>query len=185
MERVHALAGLGCLGVGGLLERGPQVEADCLQLGGSGLAELVVELLEGGCVLAFSGPDHRAAAVVVGDHGQIPVSLAVGDLVDPDPVDLLQAGVVELVGHDPGHDVGHRLPRTAQQPGDRGLVHPLSEPGDDVFEVAGEPGARPGPGHLLGADPTTSPAPQPADLGTQEHLVAPRSNPRQDLLERS
>ena len=64
-------------------------------------------------MVAFEGgqySDHRARTVVVGDHGQVPVALAVGHLVDPDPVDLLQAGVVELVGHDPAHDARDRLP---------------------------------------------------------------------------
>jgi hypothetical protein len=34
--------------------------------------------------------------VVVGDHGQVAVTLAVGGLVDADPVQPVQAGVIEV-----------------------------------------------------------------------------------------
>jgi hypothetical protein len=35
-------------------------------------------------------------AVVVGDHRQVAVALAVGDLVDADAVQVVQAGLVEV-----------------------------------------------------------------------------------------
>ena len=182
MEGICALAGLRCAAVGGLLERGTQIHRHRVQPSGSGLTQLVIELLEGARLLAFAGPDHRAGTVVVGDHGQVAVALAVTHLVHPDPVDLIEAGVVELVGHHPFQN-GDRLPGAAQQSGERGLVHPLRQPGHDVFEVAGEPRPRPGPGHLLGDHPCAASTHQPADLAAQEHLAraqvqAPPAPPR-------
>jgi hypothetical protein len=126
------------------------------------------ELLQGGAGLAFADPDDRTVAVVVGDHRQVAVALAVGDLIDPDPVQPVQAVIVDVRGNDPDHDRGHGLPGAAQQPGDGGLVGALGQPGDDVFEVAGEPGGWARPGHRLGPHPLTAPAGQPADLGLQE-----------------
>jgi len=63
---------------------------------------------------------------VVGDHGQVAVALAVGDLVDADLVEAVQAGVVDVGGDHPDHDRGDRLPGAAQQPGDGGLVGALA-----------------------------------------------------------
>ena len=119
-------------------------------------------------VTSLAGPDDRAVTVVVGDHGQVAVALAVGHLVDPDAVDPVEPGVVEQVGDDVGDDAGDGLPRAAQQPGDRGFVHPLRQPPHHVLEVAGEPGVRSRPGHRLGADPPAPAAIQAADLGPQE-----------------
>jgi hypothetical protein len=104
---------------------------------------------------------------VVGDHGQVAVALAVGDLVDADPVEPVQAGIVQVISHHAHRDGGHGLPGAAQQPGDGGLVGALGQVGHDVFEVAGEPGCWSGPRHRLGADPAAAPAGQPADLGLQ------------------
>jgi len=84
--------------------------------------ELLVERLQGLGVLALFRPHHGAVPVVVGDDGDVAVLRAVGDLVHPDAVQGLEAGVVDGFGHDPDDDGGHRLPRAAKQPGDRGLV---------------------------------------------------------------
>jgi hypothetical protein len=141
------------------------------QLGGAVGAEGVEEAFQGGAGHALPGPDDRAVAVVVGDHGQVAVTLTVGDLIDPDAVQALQAGIVQVLSHHAHRDGGHRLPGAAQQSGDGGLVGALGQVGHDIFEVAGEPGTRTGPGHGLGADPLAVPAGQPADLGLQ---VQPR-----------
>jgi len=109
---------------------------------------------------------------VVGDHGQVTVVLAVGDLGDPDPVDLVEAGVVEVVGHYPADDVGDGLPAHPQQPRHRCLVDPLGQPADHVFEVAGAAGPRPSPRHVLGADPTAAAAVQTADPTGYEQPAA-------------
>jgi hypothetical protein len=72
-----------------------------------------------------------------------------------------------VISHHPGHDRGHRRPGAAQQPGDGGLVGALGQPGDDVLDVAGEPGTGAGPWHRLGPHPAAASAGQPADLGLQ------------------
>jgi hypothetical protein len=71
------------------------------QPGRAGRAEAVEEALQGGAGHALTGPDDRAVTVVVGHHGQVSVALAVGDLVDADAVQALQAGVVEVGGDHP------------------------------------------------------------------------------------
>jgi hypothetical protein len=121
-----------------------------------GLPHLNVDKLYG--VLALFRPHHGAVPVVVGDDGDVAVLRAVGDLVHPDAIQGLEAGVVHGLGHDPDNDGGHRLPRTAKQPGDRGLVGALGEPGDHVLEVLGVlgvPGAGTYPGHCFGASSAT------------------------------
>jgi hypothetical protein len=49
------------------------VRADQLNLGATGLAEGVEELIQGGLAGAWRGP-YQPAAVVVDDHGQIPLA---------------------------------------------------------------------------------------------------------------
>jgi hypothetical protein len=105
---------------------------------------------------------------VVGDHGQVAVALAIGDVVDADAVQAVQAGIVQAISHHAHRDGGHGLPGAAQQSGDGGLVGALGQIGHDVFEVAGEPGTRTGPGHGLGTDPAAGPAGKAADLGLQQ-----------------
>ena len=99
------------------------------------------------------------------------MALAVGDLVDADAVQALQAGVVQVLGDHPYRDGRHGFPGAAQQPGDGGLVGALGQVGHHSFEVAGEPGPGTGPRDRLGADPPAGVAGQPADLGLQ---VQPR-----------
>jgi hypothetical protein len=94
--------------------------------------------------------------------------MKIGDLVDPDVQEPLEASLVEAVGHHDGHDVGHRLPAHPEQLGDRRLVGALGQPGDDVLEVSRVPGSRSGPRDLLGADPPAACAVDPADLGFEE-----------------
>ena len=94
MERVGAHPGVWGVGAGDLGVGAVQVHRRRLQLGGAGRAEGVEEPLQGGAGLALPDPHDRAVAVVVGDHGQVAVALAVGDLVDADPVQRIQAGVV-------------------------------------------------------------------------------------------
>ena len=172
MERVRALAGVGNLVRGGLLIGAAEIQGHRFEPGAAISAEFVVEALEDGVVLAIRGPDHHAAAVVVGDHGQVAVALAVGDLVHADPVEVPEPASVDVLGDHSHHDAGHGLPARAQQLGDGGLVGALGEPRHDVFEVAGDPRPRASPRHRLSADPTAAPAVQAADLGLQEQLRA-------------
>jgi len=105
---------------------------------------------------------------VIGHDGQETVSLSVGDLVDADAVEVLQAGVVDGLGHYVDDDLGHRLPADPQQRGDRRLVDVLGQPGHHVLEVTGVPGPGPGPRDLFGAHPLTASTGDPDDLGFQE-----------------
>jgi hypothetical protein len=127
--------------------------------------ELVHRLLA-----AFSpDPDHPAG-VVVGDHGQVLVTALVGDLVHTDPVEAVQPGPVdrfEVFGHQAFHRGVDRFPGAPQQVGDRGLVHALREPADHLLEIAGMPGRRPRPRHLLRSDPPAPSADDPNNVGFQ------------------
>jgi hypothetical protein len=71
--------------------------------------------LERGFGALLRDPDD-VAGVVVGHDGQEPVTALVGDLVDPDAVQVVQAGVVDVVDHDRGDDRVDGFPGAAQQP---------------------------------------------------------------------
>src|SRR6266545_436856 len=164
VEGVNALDGVGDLLARRNLVGAAQVERDRLELGLSLLSEFVVEGPQCLGLLALCGPDHRAVPVVVGDDREVAMPLSVGDLVDPDAVELIETGVVDLLRDHSGDDVRDRLPRDAKQPGDGGLVDPLSQERDDVFQVTRLPGSRTRPGDLLGADPFAPGAGEPSDL---------------------
>ncbi|WP_433304073.1 hypothetical protein ACQP2F_13855 [Actinoplanes sp. CA-030573] len=55
---------------------------------------------------------------MVGHDGQEFVAALVGDLVHADAVEMVESGVADVVGHDPGDDSVDRFPPAAQQPGD-------------------------------------------------------------------
>jgi hypothetical protein len=83
VERIHALAQLRGFRVGHLLVGTTHIEADGFKLGHSSGSELVVEGFENRGALALSRPDGSALVVVIGDDGEIAVTLAIGALVDP------------------------------------------------------------------------------------------------------
>ena len=169
VERVEADRRLGHGAAGGVPVDGRHVHRHRLDPGTSFRAEGVEEPLQ--CLLRspFGDPDDTAG-VVVGDHGQVAVPALVGDLVDTDVAQPIEPAVIEPFGDDASHDPLDRLPRTAQQPADARLVGALSQPGDEVLEQDRVPGPGPCPGHLLGPDPTASPAVDPGDVGFVEHL---------------
>jgi hypothetical protein len=146
------------------------VQADRLHLAGALLAEGVEELVERGLAAVLADP-HHPAGVVVGHDGQVAVPALVGDLVHPDPVQPVQAAVVDVVGHHPADDVVDCLPRATQQLRHAGLVHPLRQPAGHILEVAGMPGTRPRPPHLLGAHSSAAVTVHPMQVGLQEHLA--------------
>ena len=100
----------GALASVAFLNAAPRSMLTASSCGASGLAELVVERLQGGGVLALGGPHHPPGLVVVGDHGQVAVALAVADLVDADPQQPGQPAGVDLLGDDPVHDARRRSP---------------------------------------------------------------------------
>ena len=106
------------------------------------------EPVQGGHVPSRRRPD-QAPGVVVDDHGDEAVPALVGDLVDPDAPEALEAvdpGVD--VGRYPGDDRPDTSPGDAHELGDRRLGGLHGEPGDTVIEVAGVSGVVACPGDL-------------------------------------
>ena len=119
---------------------------------------------------AALGDPHDITGVVIGDDRQILVAAPTGDLVDTKVEQIIEAGLVEMVGDDIADDTVDGFPRAAHQPAHRRLVGALTQPGDDVFEVTGVPCPRPGPRHHFAAHPTRR-ALEAADLGLQPDLT--------------
>ena len=110
------------------LEGPAHIEADCLELGDSLGPHLVEEGAKGGGTLARLDPDDPTLAVVVGHDGQVATTLSIGDLVDPEASQSLEATLVEHVSHVVDDGLGDRLPTHAQQLGDGGLIGALGSP---------------------------------------------------------
>src|SRR5450631_2061752 len=102
--------------------------------------ELGEELIGGGLALALASPDHAAAAVI-GDQRQVPVSLAPGDLVDRDLKQIAEPVLVELLVGDTLDDPPDRVPVDPGQPDGRGRVALGHQPRDEILKISGEPGA--------------------------------------------
>ena len=141
---------------------------DVGQLGRPCGPQLVEEPPERLGVPSGSGPDQPAAVLV--DHaGQVPVTLAVRDLIDTDPSDSTEkVTLTAVLGHDPPDQPRDEPPRRPHQ-----LTHHRSrgagsQPGAGVLEIAGEPGTRPGPRHCRDGD-TMLTAGHPRSPGLQEH----------------
>src|SRR5438132_88862 len=83
---------------------------------------------------------------------------AVGDLIDADRHEALQAALVQLLLNDALDDLTDGVPGDPQESGDRGLGHLLGEPRDYVLEVARVMGAGPGPRHRLQVNAAVSAA---------------------------
>jgi hypothetical protein len=105
---------------------------------------------------------------VIGDTGQVALPAAVGDLIDADRDQAVQAALVEVIGDDALDDPPDAVPRDPEQPRDRRLGHLLREEADEVLEVARVRGARPGPRHRLQPRPTAGAAPQAPQLALDE-----------------
>ncbi len=116
----------------------------------SPVAQLGEEGLQGLGVAARPGP-HDGARGVVADGGQVALPAAVGDLVDADHHQPVQAVLIEVVGDHTGHDRPDGVPADPEQPSDRGLGHLLGQKGREVLEVARVARARSGPWQRLNA----------------------------------
>nr|WP_291820291.1 hypothetical protein [Candidatus Microthrix sp.] len=86
------------------------------------------------------------------------MAFRVGDLVDSEAGEPVEAGVGELLGDDPANDRGDRFPLDPQRGGDGGAVGALGPPGDELFERDGVACAGSGPRDLLGDHPAARPA---------------------------
>lgn len=96
---------------------------------------------------------------MVDDHGQVALAFAVGDLIDPDPLQIgEQVDLALRLGADPLADPPDRSPGEPQQLGDRGVRAVDRKPGDLVLELAGEAGAVAGPGDGADGDPVAAAA---------------------------
>src|SRR5207237_284980 len=93
VERVEADRGVGELGEGGFAVDAGHVHAHGPDAGAAVFAEQIVEGGEGGAAAALADPQD-AAGVVVGDRGEERAALAVGDLVDADAGEAVEAVVV-------------------------------------------------------------------------------------------
>jgi hypothetical protein len=148
------------------------VRADQAELARAVLAERVEEAVQRGLVMAGRGPD-QPAGVVVDHHRQVAVPLAVGDLVDADAAQPLQAVDVRPgLLCDAREHPADGAPGHPQQFGDR---HPGSvdrQPRRGVLERAGEAGAVACPGHGR-HDHAVAAATHPRRLGLQERLHYP------------
>lgn len=83
VERVHAAHRLGCPLGHDIADPVRRVGADQPDRCGPLLAEVVEEPSHRGLVPPLPGP-HQPPGVVVHHHGQVPMALAVGDLIDAD-----------------------------------------------------------------------------------------------------
>jgi hypothetical protein len=88
------------------------------------------------------------------DHdGQVPLTLAVADLVDPDPPEFIeQIDLAHGLGGDPCDDRADRSPRDTHQLSDRGLRRIHGQPADLILKRACEPRVMPGPRHRADHD---------------------------------
>ena len=100
---------------------------------------------------------------VVDDHGQVPVALAVGDLVDSDPLQARQQVVrVAAVGDHPGDDVGDGAPRDPQHDRHHAQRGVRGQPRAGVLEQVGALRAGPRPRHVRHHHPVLGAAPPAA-----------------------
>jgi len=73
----------------------------CAPGGTSGVAELVVEVLQDLAVAPFGGPHHPAALVMIGDYSEEPVAFAIRHLIDADPQQPVEPLAVSAVPRRP------------------------------------------------------------------------------------
>jgi hypothetical protein len=133
------------------------------------VAELGEELGQRGAVAARTAP-HDHAAGVVGDAREVAVSAAIGDLVDADANEAVEATLVKVIGGNASHDPPDRVPGDPEQAGDRRLGHLLGQPRDDILEVARVARPRARPRHRLELRAARA-APQPAQLALDDAAV--------------
>jgi hypothetical protein len=96
------------------------VRTDQLQCFAALFSELVEEREHRPAVAARCGP-HQPATVMIDHDGQVPLSLAVADLIDPDPPQPVEEiDLTPSLGGDPFKDRPDRSPRDTLKLSDRG-----------------------------------------------------------------
>jgi hypothetical protein len=147
MKGVEAQHRLGCpLGSHGV-DPLRAVSGDVGQQRGAVFAQGVEETPQRRGVTALGGP-HQPAGVMIDHAEQIPVALAVADLIDPDPAQPIQpVDLTHPLGHHWDDDRGHRTPGDPQQRRQHAQRGMAGQPRRSVFKRAGEPGPMARPGH--------------------------------------
>ncbi len=144
------------------------VRGDLVELGASLRAEQVEEAAQRGLVAALARP-HQPPGVVVDHAEQETPACAVGNLVDPDPVQPRQpVGAPSQLRDHPDHDRRHRPPRHPQQDRQRRERHMGGQPRRGVLETGAEPRPVPRPRHRDHRHPVLD-AGHPRRLGLQIH----------------
>ena len=145
------------------------VRRDVGQLRSAFVAEFVVEHLKVGVGAARADP-HQMAGVVIDHDDQVAVSALVGDLIDPDPSQPVDAINTRLdICIDPRDDRPDGAPRHPQQLTRRGLRGAHRQPRRQVVEVAGVADTVTSPRHRRYRRAMSS-APDPWRVGFDEHL---------------
>ena len=167
MKRVHAPDGVrNAFGDRPTDPRG-HVGGDQFDLFAALLAQRVEERQHRLAVLAGCGP-HQPAGVMVDHDGEVSLSLAVADLIDPDPPQPVeQIDLAHGLSGDPLEDRADRPPRDAHQLRDRGLRRVHRQPRDLVLKRAGEPRTMPRPRHRADHH-TVTPVAHPRCLSLNE-----------------
>ena len=160
MERVYAPDRVGAPLGDRTGDPAGHVRRDQFDLFAALLPERVEEREHRPAVTAGRGP-HQPAGVVVHDDGQVSLSLAVADLVNPDPPQPVQEiHVSDGLGSDPLEDRADRPPRDAHQLRHGALRRVHRQPRDLILERAREPRVMPRPRHRADHD-TVAPARHP------------------------
>lgn len=168
MKRIRAAHRVLAVGLHGVGDPVGCIGRNVGDLGAAVLAEQLEEAVQRGLVAAHAGPEEPAGVVV--DHdGQVPVPALVGDLIDPDAAEPLQAVHLRVdLALNACHHSAYGPPSDPHQLGDGGLRRGGGQPADGVFEVAGEPRPVPRPRHLDG-DHAVVPAADTHRLRLQIH----------------
>src|SRR5690606_27112661 len=112
--------------------------------------ELVEELEQGFARFAFRCPDH-VAGVVVDDDGDVPVPLAVAELVDGDTLHSVETVRIEHVSYDPPDHGPHGTPGHPQHARNGRLVGHACEERTELLQSEREAAVVGGPRDLLDA----------------------------------
>jgi hypothetical protein len=113
---------------------------------------------------------QQSAGVVVDHDGDVAVAALVGDLVDADAAQPVQAVAEGFdVGPDPGDDRADGAPGDPHQLGHRGLGTLRDQPCHRLVEAEGVPGTMSRPRHVRDYDAVLA-AGHPRRLGLHEHL---------------
>jgi len=165
VEGIEADLGVGDVGADRFLIAAGHVDRDRPDRAPA-VAELIEEGLQRLGVAARRAP-HDGASLVIYDRCEVALAAAIGDLVDADRDEAVEAALVELVGDHALDNPPDGVLRDPQKPGDRGLGHLLRQPRDDVLEVARGRRPRARPWHRFKPH-AAGPAAQPPQLGLDD-----------------